>query len=75
MTDSGEGLDPATIDDLFEPFVQAPSAAANPEANVGLGLGLAIVKRIVELHGGRVTATSAGLGHGSTFSVVLARNS
>lgn len=74
VTDSGEGLDPATIEELFEPFVQAPSAATNASANVGLGLGLAIVKRIVELHGGRVSATSEGLGRGSTFSVALARN-
>ncbi|HEY8360667.1 MAG TPA: HAMP domain-containing sensor histidine kinase [Ramlibacter sp.] len=74
VTDSGEGLDPATIDDLFEPFVQAPSAAANPGAKVGLGLGLAIVKRIVELHGGRVVATSEGLGRGASFSVVLGRH-
>ncbi|RYY62928.1 MAG: HAMP domain-containing histidine kinase, partial [Comamonadaceae bacterium] len=74
VTDSGEGLDPAMIEELFEPFVQAPSAAANANANVGLGLGLAIVKRIVELHGGRVAATSEGLGRGSTFSVTLPRS-
>jgi len=36
-----------------------------------LGLGLAIVNRLVELHGGKVSATSAGPGKGSTFSVLL----
>ena len=72
VADSGEGFDPGTIDELFEPFVQAPSAVTN--ASVGLGLGLAIVKRIVELHGGRVDATSEGPGCGSTFSVLLPRH-
>ena len=37
----------------------------------GLGLGLALVRHFVELHGGRVTASSAGPGRGATFIVVL----
>jgi len=69
VSDSGEGLDPASIEELFEPFVQAPSAMAT---NTGLGLGLAIVKRIVDLHGGRVSASSDGLGRGARLTVWLA---
>jgi signal transduction histidine kinase len=69
VADSGQGLNPEVMDEIFEPFVQAPDALDN--ANGGLGLGLAIVKRIVELHGGRVFASSPGPGCGSSFDVML----
>ena len=69
LTDNGIGMQPGTIDDLFEPFAQAPGAASNAEG--GLGLGLAIVRKIVETHGGKVTAESPGLGQGSIVTVVL----
>lgn len=69
VSDSGVGMEPESIAELFEPFVQAPGAASNDEA--GLGLGLAIVKRLVELHGGQIRAESAGLHRGSTFTVSL----
>lgn len=67
LRDNGIGMQPDTIDDLFEPFVQAPGAASNAEG--GLGLGLAVVKKIVTIHGGKVLAHSAGLGQGSTVTV------
>jgi two-component system CheB/CheR fusion protein len=51
---------------LFEPFQQAASGARD-----GLGLGLAIARGIVELHGGRLTASSAGLDRGARFIVDL----
>jgi len=69
VRDNGIGMLPESIDDLFEPFVQAPGAASNAEG--GLGLGLAIVKKIVERHSGTVSASSAGLGQGSTVCVML----
>jgi signal transduction histidine kinase len=69
ITDNGQGFDQGEGDELFEPFVQAPGVAVTETS--GLGLGLAIVKRIVELHGGRVVATSTGTGRGATFSVLL----
>lgn len=69
ITDNGQGFEQDGGDELFEPFVQAPGAAATQTS--GLGLGLAIVKRIVEMHGGRVVAQSTGLGKGATFMVVL----
>ena len=69
VRDNGIGMQPEAIDDLFEPFVQAPGAASNAEG--GLGLGLAIVKKIVERHGGKVSASSTGLGQGSTVTVRL----
>jgi signal transduction histidine kinase len=69
VSDDGTGMDPGAIEDLFEPFVQAPGAASNAEG--GLGLGLAIVKKIMQRHGGSVQAESAGPGRGSTFTIRL----
>jgi len=54
---------------IFEPFVQVN--AARRRAGGGLGLGLALVRGIVELHGGEVTARSAGADQGSEFVVQL----
>ena len=67
VKDSGEGIDPAFLPHVFEPFRQGASATMRS----GLGLGLAIVRRLVDLHGGRITAESPGAGLGSTFSVSL----
>jgi two-component system CheB/CheR fusion protein len=54
---------------IFEPFMQAAEGLEHREG--GLGLGLALVKGVVELHGGDVTANSAGPGQGSRFVVRL----
>jgi len=69
VSDSGRGIDPAFLPAVFDRFAQAESVAGRSTG--GLGLGLAIVRSIVELHGGEVTADSAGLGKGSTFRVTL----
>jgi PAS domain S-box-containing protein len=69
VRDTGIGMDPALLDHLFEPFVQADRSLARTEG--GLGLGLALVKGIAELHGGSVRARSAGPGQGSEFVVRL----
>jgi PAS domain S-box-containing protein len=62
--DSGNGIPPTLLPRIFAPFEQG-------EASEGLGLGLAISKNIVDLHGGRITATSPGSGKGATFKVEL----
>ena len=67
VRDTGEGIDPAFLPHVFERYRQAASARAHR----GIGLGLAIVKHLVELHGGSVSAQSAGLGQGTTFVVEL----
>jgi CheY-like chemotaxis protein len=66
VTDSGEGITPELLPHVFERFRQAEEAKTR-----GLGLGLAIVKHLVGEHGGTVTASSGGLGKGSTFTVVF----
>jgi len=69
VTDTGEGVDAEFLPQIFERFSQSDSTSTRPHA--GLGLGLAIVRHIVELHGGRVEAESAGRDRGAVFTVVL----
>jgi PAS domain S-box-containing protein len=69
VRDEGAGIEPALLARIFEPFVQAETSLSRPQG--GLGLGLAIVKSLVALHGGRVSASSAGPGKGSEFRVEL----
>jgi signal transduction histidine kinase len=66
VEDTGMGIDPRFLPHVFEEFRQAEG---QPQGKGGLGLGLAISRHIVELHGGRIQASSAGLGRGATFTV------
>jgi PAS domain S-box-containing protein len=69
VTDTGIGIDPELLPQLFERFKQIDSSTTRRFG--GLGLGLALVRHIAELHGGSVFATSAGPGRGSTFGVTF----
>ena len=69
VEDTGAGIEPALLPHVFDPFVQADRSLERSQG--GLGIGLTLVQRIVELHGGQVTAESAGPGHGSSFVVSL----
>ena len=71
VSDTGQGIDPEFLPQLFDRFTQADGAASSVHG--GLGLGLSIVKNLVELHGGEVAAHSAGRGQGSVFSLRLPR--
>ena len=72
IRDSGIGIATEVLPRVFGLFVQADPSSGRTEA--GLGIGLALVRGLVERHGGRVTAASAGTGHGSEFTVRLPRS-
>lgn len=69
VSDDGLGISEQFLPCVFDPFRQADGATTRVYG--GLGLGLAIVKHLTEIHGGTVTATSPGIGLGSTFVVLL----
>jgi PAS domain S-box-containing protein len=68
VRDTGVGIAPEVLPRIFEMFTQAERSLDRSQG--GLGIGLALVKRLVEMHGGTVTASSA-LGQGSEFVVRL----
>jgi signal transduction histidine kinase len=69
VEDQGIGVRPEALENIFAPFVQADHLP--DRARDGLGVGLTLVRDIVDRHGGRVSAASAGLGRGSVFTVRL----
>jgi PAS domain S-box-containing protein len=71
VEDSGVGIDPALLPHVFDLFIQADRSLERKQG--GLGLGLTLVRRLVEMHGGRVEAASAGPGLGSAFTIRLPR--
>jgi two-component system CheB/CheR fusion protein len=72
VRDNGVGLAPEMTRKVFEMFTQVESQVARSEG--GLGIGLALAKGLIELHGGRIEARSAGLNKGSEFLVFLPRS-
>jgi signal transduction histidine kinase/ActR/RegA family two-component response regulator len=69
VSDTGVGIDPAFLPYVFDRFRQGDSSTTRAQG--GLGLGLAIVRHLVDLHGGAVTADSAGRDRGTRFVVRL----
>ena len=69
VIDDGIGLAPERIHEIFGMFAQAN--ALGHDRQDGLGIGLSLARSLVELHGGTITANSAGLGLGSCFTVEL----
>jgi len=67
--DTGRGIDPALQTLIFQPFRQGVPESG--QHDTGLGLGLAITKAVVELHGGHISVSSAGVDRGSEFCVEL----
>jgi signal transduction histidine kinase len=69
VSDNGIGITAEALPGIFGLFVQGDSAAQDQKG--GLGVGLTLVKRLVEAHGGTVSAASDGRGQGSRFTVSL----
>jgi len=69
VKDSGVGIPPAQIENIFEMFEQVDKTLERSQE--GLGIGLTLSKHLVELHGGSIAAQSEGPGHGSRFTVRL----
>lgn len=69
VTDTGIGIDPSALEHIFLPFEQGSHGGDHRFG--GVGLGLAIARTVVLLHGGRITAESAGINRGATFTVEL----
>jgi signal transduction histidine kinase/ActR/RegA family two-component response regulator len=69
VEDTGFGIKPGMLQKIFEGFERG---GRRPDSLGGLGLGLAISRRLVELHGGKLTAASPGIGRGATFTLRLA---
>ncbi len=67
VADDGIGIQPEALTSIFEMFSQATPTRAQG----GIGIGLSLVRGLVELHGGRVSARSEGIGRGSAFEVRL----
>ena len=69
ITDSGVGIAEEFLPHLFSRFRQADGTTTRRYG--GLGLGLSIVQQLIDLHGGKVSASSPGIGGGATFTVLL----
>src|SRR5262245_11646033 len=69
VRDTGVGIPPAVLPHVFEMFTQGEQTRARTLG--GLGIGLTLVKRLVEMHGGTVSAESGGQDLGSTFTIRL----
>ena len=65
VTDTGIGIKPEDLKRIFDPFEQVNGSEGRQHK--GTGLGLSLTKKLVELHGGRIWAESAGEGKGSRF--------
>jgi PAS domain S-box-containing protein len=72
VTDNGQGIDASFLPHIFQIFRQADAGTSRAQA--GMGIGLAVVQQLVELHGGCVSAYSAGPNQGATFTIRLPRS-
>jgi CheY-like chemotaxis protein len=69
VSDDGAGISDELLPQVFDMFTR--SSHGSRDAHVGLGIGMTLAKRLVEMHGGSITANSRGIGRGSSFEVRL----
>ncbi|WP_394777587.1 ATP-binding protein, partial [Undibacterium sp.] len=69
VRDNGIGIAPESLTQIFDMFVQ--SGQAPDKASEGLGIGLSLASRLINMHGGSISASSAGINQGSVFSIEL----
>jgi CheY-like chemotaxis protein len=69
VKDCGVGIPPELLPRIFDLFVQGEHALARSQG--GLGIGLTLVQRLIEMHGGTVSASSGGVGRGTEFRIHL----
>jgi CheY-like chemotaxis protein len=69
ISDNGAGISPELLPRVFDLFVQGDRTLDRSLG--GLGIGLSVAKQLIEMHGGKVAAVSAGLGRGATFQLWL----
>jgi signal transduction histidine kinase len=70
VRDNGRGIEAGELDRIFDLFAQGEAGLASP-SDSGLGVGLALARQLVRMHGGSMTARSAGTGQGAEFSFRL----
>jgi histidine kinase len=72
VTDTGRGIAPADLERIFERFERVPGSdeQRNPD-RAGSGIGLTIARSLARAHGGQLTATSGGVGRGTTMTLAL----
>lgn len=69
VSDSGQGIAPEFLDHVFDRFRQADASTTRKHG--GLGIGLSIARQLAELHGGKLSVSSPGVGKGSSFTLSL----
>ena len=72
VTDTGRGIAPADLERIFERFERVPGSdeRRNPD-RAGSGIGLTIARSLARAHGGELTATSGGIGRGTTMTIAV----
>ena len=70
LSDTGCGIEPANLEEVFDPFFSTKRSENSSPEQSGFGLGLAFCKKVMDLHRGSISVESE-LGRGTTFRIIL----